>query len=1142
MKSLFGTLSLSMKSLFSRMQTGCKKVTLHYRRRHSDYDGWKLHIWGETSKSSTWEDSLPPDGRDAYGIYWQIPMQKDADTLHYIIHNGNEKDPGPDQIFKLSEEIREIWLTQGRNTQFTDPGKAIDAMIITLESAPSPAANQVLLHYRRNAEDYDGWGLHVWGDVLKDGNWITPLQPIGQDEYGVYWLIDIQTDAKNLHYVVHKGDIKDPGPNQTLDVTAFGQEVYIIEGSSQQFSDSETAKNGLSIAGIGDLKNRARAHWLKRDLIAWPTGYGPQETYRLYHNPLGDIQITKDGMIGGKEIQLTWIAEEIPQELALVYPHLRNACLLKIPDQYLDLVPEILKGQHVVTVHQDDGQIMSATSLQIAGVLDDLYAHNAKQAQLGISWENDIPTIRVWAPTARSVNLQIFTDSNLASEGKNLSMSFDAASGIWQISGQSDWKEQYYLYDVEVFVRQEGKLVHNIVSDPYAISLTTNATRCQIIDLDDPELKPDGWDEISKPPLEAPTDIVIYELHLRDFSATDESVLPEHRGTYLAFTHFESNGMKHLQALAQAGLTHLHLLPVFDVATINEDKSTWKQVDFEALSQFPPDSDQQQAAVQAICDKDAYNWGYDPHHYTTPEGAYASQPDGAARTKEFRQMVAALNKIGLRVIMDVVYNHTHSSGQNEKSVLDRVVPGYYHRLDGDGYTCNSTCCSNTATEHAMMEKLMLDSLHTWAVQYKIDGFRFDLMGHHMVKNMLNVRNMLDALTVETDSIDGRKIYLYGEGWNFGELANGARGVNASQYNMAGTGIGTFNDRIRDAVRGGGAFNDFFEQGYITGLFTCPNEVDSQPEGVRLMKLFQAEDQIRVALAGNLADYQMLNAYGYWVFGNQVDYLGMGSGYTKAPEENIVYISAHDNETLFDAIQYKAPLWLSTAERARMQNLGISLLALSQGVPFFASGVELLRSKSMDRDSYNSGDWFNRLDYSYQSNNWGIGLPPHEKNNHNWPSIQPRLANPNLKPTRDDILATRNHFLEMLGVRKSSPLFRLRTAKEIFERVQFYNTGSRHIPGLIVMTIDDNAPLPDLDLNYDLIIVFFNAEAHLVQFTFHELEKADLTLHPIQANAADTIVRMMTNFDAATNTFSIPSRTTAVFVGKGKLPPPPSSQK
>ena len=204
--------------------------------------------------------------------------------------------------------------------------------------------------------------------------------------------------------------------------------------------------------------------------------------------------------------------------------------------------------------------------------------------------------------------------------------------------------------------------------------------------------------------------------------------------------------MRHLEALADAGLTHVHLLPVFDIATVDEDRSTHLAPPCD-LASFPRDSAEQQACIAQVRAQDGFNWGYDPWHYTAPEGSYATNPQGAARTTEFRSMVKSLNDAGLRVVMDVVYNHTNAAGQAEKSVLDRIVPGYYHRLLEDGTLATSTCCANTATEHAMMEKLMVDSIVTWARDYKVDGFRFDLMGHHSKANLLAVRAALDELTL-----------------------------------------------------------------------------------------------------------------------------------------------------------------------------------------------------------------------------------------------------------------------------------------------------------------------------------------------------------------------------------------------------------
>ena len=360
-------------------------------------------------------------------------------------------------------------------------------------------------------------------------------------------------------------------------------------------------------------------------------------------------------------------------------------------------------------------------------------------------------------------------------------MTEDPTTGTYTAAGSASWDRMYYLFEVEVFARFSGEVETFMVTDPYSLSLSMDSRRSQIVNLDDGDLRPSGWKKLRKPALRAPEDIAIYELHVRDFSIHDESVPDTLKGTFGAFAIKRTHGIRHLRRLSRSGLSHVHLLPAFDCATIPEDRST--HADPGDLSVYAPNGEEQQAAVDAIRDQDGFNWCYDPFHYTVPEGSYATDADGPARILEFRKMVAGLNRLGLRTVMDVVYNHTSGSQGGDKSVLDKVVPGYYHRLNDAGYIETSTCCANTATEHYMMEKLMLDSLRVWAEDYKVDGFRFDLMGHHTKANIENARDMLQSLILEDNGVDGEAIYLYGEGWNFGEVANDARFEQATQANM-----------------------------------------------------------------------------------------------------------------------------------------------------------------------------------------------------------------------------------------------------------------------------------------------------------------------------------------------------------------------
>jgi pullulanase-type alpha-1,6-glucosidase len=862
----------------------------------------------------------------------------------------------------------------------------------------------------------------------------------------------------------------------------------------------------------------ARAYWISRDTLLWQHAHQPGWRFCLHIAAAGGLTLNDLKLDANHARPLS----PNPASINLVlnrFPHLAGLGALIIHPEDRQHVPEWLRGQVVIAAYNQQQQLVDATSLQIPGVLDDLYQYDGP---LGVIWQGKRPELRLWAPTARSVKLQRFRNST-AIRPTTHPLTLDPTTGVWSITGSPRWKGAFYRYEVEVFVPSTGRLERNIVTDPYSLSLSINSQRSQIIDLDDPQLKPPGWDTLHKPALATPAEIVLYELHVRDFSICDLSVPEAERGTFLAFAQPNSYGMQHLRRLAQAGLTHVHLLPCFDFASVNEQRSAQREPDWAMLTQLPPDSENQQALIAPIRDQDGFNWGYDPWHYSVPEGSYASEPDGAARVREFRTMVLGLAEAGLRVVMDVVYNHTFASGQNTEAVLDQIVPGYYHRLNSDGAVENSTCCANTASEHRMMEKLMIDSLLIWARHYRVDGFRFDLMGHHMVDNLLNVEQTLRALTLKRDGVDGQAIYLYGEGWDFGEVSGGKRGRNASQFHMSGTGIGTFNDRLRDAVRGGGSFSGLHEQGFATGLWTWPNGKTHGDNTTQRKLLLAQSDWIRIGLTGNLADYRLFDHEGHIRSGAQISYHGQPTGYTRNPTEAISYVSAHDNETLFDAVQIKAPSTASSDERVRMNNLALSLVLLGQGVPFLHAGDELLRSKSLDRNSYNSGDWFNQLDYSYVRNGWGNGLPPGWDNQERWPELQPLLARAELRPSQAQILRAREHVEELLRIRRSSTLFRLGSGARVRQQLTFYNTGPQQIPGLIVFAL--TAQQPDV---YQRIVVVCNAQRTPIRYQETVFSGVAFGLHPVQVASSDPQLAAA-HYQHNDGCFDVPGLTTAVFV-------------
>ena len=863
---------------------------------------------------------------------------------------------------------------------------------------------------------------------------------------------------------------------------------------------------------------KAKAHWLRRDIIAW-VGADPRASYRLYHSAIGEIDFHPgDGAPGGTSFPLL-VADSDPSSIVFEqFPHLKEATILRIPSDFWAQIPYLLKGQVVVMQCQGD-QPVDATSLQIPGVLDELFYF---EGELGACPAGQAVRFRLWSPTAQLVRLLIYDDPT--TNPPAVYPMTETPQGVWETScGDPSWFNQtYYCYEVTVFSPREGRIVTNIVTDPYSFGLSADSLRSLIVDFDAPSARPVFWKMAPKPVLTNPADIVLYELHIRDFSISDQTVPVEDRGKYTAFTRFFSRGMLHLWSLAHSGLTHLHLLPPSDFTSVPE--LAGEQAVPVIDPAWGPASDLQQAAVLAASERDGFNWGYDPFHYGVPEGSYASTPSGGARIREFRQMVESLHLIGLRVVIDVVYNHTAAAGQDPFSVLDRVVPGYYYRLDPEGNCYTSTCGPNTASEHRMFFKLMLDTLKLWAREYNLDGFRFDLMGFSFADDLLEIKRVLRAIDPT--------IYLYGEGWDFGEVANNALGINATQANMAGTGIGTFNDRGRDAIRGGRAFDRgqslTQNQGFINGLWFDENESALNPLPARLQQLLIAGDFVKLTLAATLRDYPVVAHGGQILPGAELSYHGRPAGYAQDPPDVINYVSAHDNQTLFDINQFRIPIAATMQDRIRINNLGIALIGLAQGIPFFHAGDEMLRSKSFDRNSYNSGDWFNRLDWSYQTNNFGVGLPPKSENGADWSVMHPFLLNPELKPGFDAIYRSYSYFRDILRIRKSSPFFRLPTGQEVKSRLQFHNVGPVQQPALIVMTLSDRTD-PVIDPLMRSVVVLFNVDRIPKTVTVSNYAGISLILHPILSkSSADTVVRS-SGYDEGTGTFTIPSRTTAVFL-------------
>ncbi|MFI5569844.1 pullulanase-type alpha-1,6-glucosidase [Streptomyces sp. NPDC051740] len=1065
---------------------------VHYKRTDGDYDDWGLYAWGDLAdgEATEWPNSHPFTGRDAYGAFAYVKLKPGASDVGFlVIDKDGDKDVATDRTIDVTQH-GEIWIEQGK-----------EAVTTERPEYPAQDTTKAVLHYKRADGNYDGWGLHTWTGAANPTDWSNPLEPVKTDTYGAVFEVPLTEGATSLSYILHKGDEKDLPTDRSLDLKTDGHEVWLLNGQEKYLLPQPAGS-----AAALDLTT-SKAVWIDRDTVVWDGSEAAAST-QLLASRTGSVKV-QDGALTSDDarwLRLTETALTDTQKAR--FPHLKDGTAWSVDPRDRDRVREALRGQVVASQHAANGAVLAATGVQMAGVLDDLYAAGATKADLGPVFRHGRPTLSVWAPTAQDVSLEI--------GDRTVRMRRDDDTGVWSVTGPRSWEGEEYRYKVKVWAPSTREIVTNEVTDPYSVALTTDSERSLVVDLADRSLKPREWSTYDKPEAVPLKDAQIQELHIRDFSVADRTA--ENPGTYLAFTDEDSDGSEHLRELAEAGTSYVHLLPAFDIATIPEEKSGQATVDCD-LASYPADSGRQQECVAKAAAKDAYNWGYDPYHYTVPEGSYATDPDGTERTVEFRKMVKALNEDGLRVVMDVVYNHTAASGQAETSVLDRIVPGYYQRLLADGSVANSTCCANTATENAMMGKLVVDSVVTWAKEYKVDGFRFDLMGHHPKANILAVREALDALTPKKDGVDGKKIILYGEGWNFGEIADDARFVQATQKNMAGTGIATFSDRARDAVRGGGPFDeDPGVQGFASGLYTDPNSsADNGTEAEQKARLLHYQDLIKVGLSGNLADYTFTDTSGKEVRGSQVDYNGAPAGYAAAPGDALAYADAHDNESLFDALAFKLPKDTSADDRARMQVLAMATATLSQGPALSQAGTDLLRSKSLDRNSYDSGDWFNAIHWNCaDGNGFGRGLPPAADNEAKWSYAKPLLGA--VKVGCPQIEGTSAAYRDLLSIRTTEKAFSLDTAAQVQSRLSFPLSGKDETPGVITMTLGD-------------LVVVFNATPERQEQRVTALAGTGYRLHPVQAAGGDAVVKT-SSYAKGSGTFTVPARTVAVFTTAG----------
>jgi len=514
-------------------------------------------------------------------------------------------------------------------------------------------------------------------------------------------------------------------------------------------------------------------------------------------------------------------------------------------------------------------------------------------SDLELSYSPQSSSFRVWAPTASEVKLLIYDDGNVGGAYQTKDMD-RSESGTWTLKIDGNLKGKFYTFQVKI-----KEVWLDETPGMWVKATGVNGKRAAIIDMT--ETNPDGWENDNRPALKNFTDIILYEVHMRDFSVSPNSGI-KNKGKFLAFTERgsknaagESTGVDHLKEL---GITHVHILPAFDFASVDETKLK----------------------------ENKYNWGYDPVNYNVPEGSYSTNPnDPMARIREFKMMVQSLHRSGIRVIMDVVYNHT---AEVEKSNLNLLAPGYFYRMNADSTWSNASGCGNeTASERAMMRKFMVESVVYWATEYHIDGFRFDLMGIHDIVTMNAIRTALDKIDPT--------IFVYGEGWTAGNspLAEEKRAVkkNAKElYNIA-----VFSDDIRDALKGSWMHAQI--PGFVAG-------VDSLEESVKFGIVGATQHE-------------------------QIDYskvLYSKASYVNNPTQIINYVSCHDDMCLVDKLRESKPLNATDEELVLFNKLAQTVVFTSQGVPFIYAGEELYRNKKGIHNTYQSPDSINQIDWNFKT--------------------------------------------------------------------------------------------------------------------------------------------------------------------------------
>ena len=851
-------------------------LIVHYGgRADNNYDGWNMWIWEEGRDGQ----SVAFTSSDDFGQIAIYQCKSDAAKIGFIVrlNEWEAKDVSEDRFVEVTDNVMEIWVTsEVAEFTTTPPDGATVYDFAALEEERLAVYNRedalkLNIHYYAFSENYDVESTEAYAWLSDDAGGSYPLTET--DDFGAVFHVGLLPEAGQTAGIkIYQNGTSDCIRSRDIDLGRAKDnvlDIYLAEGNPTVWYSAEEVSYSPVIvdAAFASDSSKKILFSLSRPIDTADTTEGSKFT------------VTDEA---GISYPIVKVWSENPKVEASAY------LIMKEP---LDLTKK-----YYIEREGYDGTAVSIRDVIGSADFDAAFAYDGND--LGAVYTPESTVFRMWAPTASAVTLNLYEKGDGDSLIESLPMESDV-KGTWVYEKTGDLNGVYYTYSVTV----NG--VTKEAVDLYAKTTGVNGNRGMVIDLDATD--PEGFADDKRPAFVSPTDAVIYELHVRDLSS-DKSSGIENTGKFLGLTETGTTnsdglptGLDHIKDL---GVTHVQLLPVYDYATVDESK---------------PDSGQ-------------FNWGYDPKNYNVPEGSYSTDPyNGEVRVQEFKELVQTLHENDIRVVMDVVFNHTYSL---EESNFQKTVPDYFYRRNGDSYSNASGCGNETASERAMMRKYMIDSVVYWATEYHIDGFRFDLMAIHDRDTMNAIRDALN----EVDP----SIIIYGEGWTSGDspLAESERALKRSNYLL--NGVGAFSDDIRDSLKGN-VFNDL-DTGFINGK-----------PGM--------EESVKISVVGCTEN-------------EQTDYTNhnqASSFWSGSPSQTINYLSCHDNLALWDKLAI-ANAADSTEDRIKMNKLGSAIVFTSQGIPFLQAGEEMLRSKpsattegGFDSNSYCSPDSTNSIKWDNKGN-------------------------------------------------------------------------------------------------------------------------------------------------------------------------------